>query len=259
MPHPALLSPHSLFGGREKGKRKGKKVQRRHPPRSHPIIGKAPPPKMQVKKNSGANAPKLAKEVQKSSSSFPHQKKPGCTRPPRSPLSVQSTASPNPHWHAFSGAALGVGVGVIIGGEGTSSFGSIRRPKQGKKKNRRLASHAMVPRGRSWAPSRRPVRIRRLTAFFGVGRWRSSSGSAAWRARTRKRICCRFAALGSRAVGLFGEAGVGVAISQRAPEGVPGALGRGAGREKKGEGICAGQDLERVPGLHVRVDKEVHV
>lgn len=61
-------------------------------------------------------------------------------------------------------------------------------------------------------------------------------------------------------MGLFGEAGVGVAISQRAPEGMPGALGRGAAAEKKkGEGICAGQDLERIPGLHVRVDKEVHV
>lgn len=258
MPHPALLSPHSLFGGREKGKRKGKKVQRRHPPRSHPIRGKAPPQNAS-KKNSGANAPKLAKEVQKSSSSFPHQKKPGCTRPPLPPLSVQSTASPNPHWHAFSGAALGVGVGAIIVVRGLPHSGVSAGRSRAKKKSRRLASHAMVPRGRSGAPSRHPVRIRRPTAFFGVGRWRSSSGSAAWRARTRKRICCRFAALGSRAVGLFGEAGVGVAISQRAPEGVPGALGRGAGREKKGEGICAGQDLERVPGLHVRVDKEVHV
>lgn len=258
MPHPALLSPHSLFGGREKGKRKGKKVQRRHPPRSHPIRGKAPPQNAS-KKNSGANAPKLAKEVQKSSSSFPHQKKPGCTRPPPPPLSVQSTASPNPHWHAFSGAALGVGVGAIIGGEGTSSFGSIRRPKQGKKKKSttRLSCHGAE---RSLGGSEPPSRAHPETdcVFWGRSLEKQLRFGGVARADPKKDLlsfCC------------FGEPSRGVVWRGRSwgcyfPESPRGSAGRsrpGAGREKKGEGICAGQDLERVPGLHVRVDKEVHV
>lgn len=95
----------------------------------------------------------------------PHQKSLAarCTRDPPSPLSVQSTAPPNPHWHAFSGAALGVGVGAVIGGEGTSSFGSIRRQKQGKKKVDNSRCREVV-RG---TPSRHPARIRRPTAFLG--------------------------------------------------------------------------------------------
>lgn len=234
MPHPALLSPHSLFGGREKGKRKGKKVQRRHPPRSHPIRGKAPP-KMQVKKTVAPTPQNLQKRCKNPQVRFPTKKSLAARDPPLPPYPSNRPPRPTPIGTPSQAPLLGLGLAQSLVVRGLPHSGVSAGRSRAKKKSRRLASHAMVPRGRSGAPSRHPVRIRRPTAFFGVGRWRSSSGSAAWRARTRKRICCRFAALGSRAVGLFGEAGVGVAISQRAPEGVPGALGRVRGGRKKGK------------------------
>lgn len=133
MPHPALLSPHSLFGGREKGKRKGKKVQRRHPPRSHPIRGKAPP-QNSSKKNSGANAPKLAKEVQKSSSSFPHQKKPGCTRPPLPPYPSNRPPRPTPIGTPSQAPLLGLGLAQSLVVRGLPHSGVSAGRSRAKKK-----------------------------------------------------------------------------------------------------------------------------
>lgn len=156
--------------------------------------------------------------------------------PPTRALAARCTLDPPPpirpidrsHWHAFSGCEWAPLLGLVVKGlpdSGLSAGGSRAK----KKKSTNSLGGSEPP------DSSRPVRIRRPNCVFGVGRWRNSSGSAAWRARTRKRICRRFAALGSRALGLFGEAGVGVAIFKRAPEGMPGALGRGAGAEKKGK------------------------
>lgn len=235
LPHPALLSPHSLFGGREKGekRKRNKKMQKDaiHPVPSNQ--GKRPPQKCK-QKISGANAPKACQEV---CSSSPHQQEepwlqyardpPLPPYPPNRPPPLARLLRLRIGRRSWGWLAGGLAQSLLVKGlpdSGLSAGGSRAKKK---------------PTTRSGAPSRqtapRPVRIRRPNCVFGVRRWRNSSGSAAWRARTRKRICRRFAALGSRAVGLFGEAGVGVAIFKRAPEGMPGALGRGAGAEKKGK------------------------
>jgi hypothetical protein len=157
------------------------------------------------------------------------------------------------------GAAVGVGVGAIIGGEGLPDREYPPAAVRKKKSTTRLfcREEARLVRGlpvaRQLSPRPHPETelrfwrrsLEKQPPFGGVAR--------ADPEKDLPSFCC----FGEPSRGVAGEAGVAVAIFKRAPEGMPGTLGRGCGRE--GEKRVRILRLERVPGLHVRVDKEVHV
>lgn len=206
-------------------------------------------------KNQWRQRPKTCKRGAKVLKFVPPPKKPGCKMHARPPPPYPSNRPPRPTPIATPSQAplLGLGLARSLVVRGLPLSGVSTGRSRAKKKSTTRGAERSFGGLRAAIPPASGDRLR----FWGR-RWGNSSGSAAWRARTRKGSAVVLLLWGAEPWGCLERPELGL-LSPKEPPRECRALSAGVRCGKKGEGICAGQDLERVPGLHVRVDKEVHV